>query len=280
MLLLMASLAALLPQSTDTTVTVRPGSRLELSSQEGDITVATWSRNAIRIVADNDDDTRIDVDQSGGIVSLRAHHRYGPSGVTWKLTVPTDMALELSSQSGDITVDGTRGEVNVSTVEGKVSVRGGTGFVTLQSVEGDIDLRDASGRISLTTVDGSVKAGGVRGDLKASAVDGEILLDDVESSNVDASTVDGEIRFSGAIRDGGRYRLTSHDGDVTVTAPVINASVSVSTFSGDFDSDFPVTLSGSSARKHMSFTLGSGGARLELESFDGTVALRKGTGPR
>jgi DUF4097 and DUF4098 domain-containing protein YvlB len=147
-------------------------------------------------------------------------------------------------------------------------------------VEGDIELRDASGRISLTTVDGSVKASGLRGDLKVSAVDGEILLDDVESTNVEASTVDGEIRFSGAIRDGGRYRLTSHDGDVTVTAPIINASVSVSTFSGDFESDFPVTLSGSTARKRMSFTLGTGGGRLELESFDGTVALRKGTGRR
>ncbi len=280
MLLLIASLAATAPQGTDTTVTVRAGSRLELSSQEGDITVATWNRNAIRIETDNDDDTRIVVDQGGGVVSLRAHHRYGPSEVSWKLTVPAEMAMELSSQSGDVAVDGARGEVNVSTVEGKITVRGGTGYITLQSVEGDIDLHEASGRIALTTVDGSIKASGLQGDLKASAVDGEILLDDIESSNVEANTVDGEIRFSGSIRDGGRYKLTSHDGDVTVSAPVINASVSVSTFSGDFDSDFPVTLSGNSARKRMSFTLGSGGARLELESFDGTVALRRTTGRR
>jgi DUF4097 and DUF4098 domain-containing protein YvlB len=280
MLLVIAALAALSPQSTDTTVTVRAGSRLELSSQEGDISVATWSRNAIRIEADNDDDSRIEVDQNGGTVSIRAHHRYGPSEVSWKLTVPADMALDLSSQSGDITVEGTKGEVNLSTVEGKVTVRGGSGFVTMQSVEGDLELSDASGRIGLTTVDGSITVRGARGDLKASAVDGEILLEDIESTNVDANTVDGEIRFSGAIRDGGRYRLTSHDGDVTVTAPVINASVTVSTFSGDFDSDFPVTLSGNAARKRMSFTLGTGGARLELESFDGTVALRKGTGRR
>ncbi|MEO8139030.1 MAG: DUF4097 family beta strand repeat-containing protein [Gemmatimonadota bacterium] len=280
MLLLIATLAALSPQSTDTTVPVRAGSRLELSSQEGNITVATWNRSAIRIEADDEEDTRIEVDQNGGTVSIRAHHRYGPSEVSWKLTVPADMALELSSQSGDIVVDGTRGEVNVSTVEGKVTVRGGTGFVTLQSVEGDIDLSDASGRIGVTTVDGSVTVRGAHGDLKASAVDGEILLEDIESSNVEANTVDGEIRFSGAIRDGGRYRLSSHDGDVTVTAPVINASVVVSTFSGDFDSDFPVTLTGNTARKRMSFTLGSGTARLELESFDGTVSLRKSGGRR
>jgi DUF4097 and DUF4098 domain-containing protein YvlB len=168
--------------------------------------------------------------------------------------------------------------VNVSTVEGGITVKGGAGFVTLESVEGDIVLTDASGHMGLTTVDGTITVRGARGDIKASAVDGEIRLEDIESGNVEANTVDGEIQYSGSIRDGGRYRLTSHDGDVTVAAPVINASVSVSTYSGDFDSDFPVTLNGSSGRKRMSFTLGTGSARLELESFDGTVALRKHAG--
>lgn len=280
MLLLIASLAAVAPQGTDTTLAVRAGSRLELSSQEGDITVTTWNRNSIRIEADNDDDTRIEVDQSGGTVSVHAHSRYGPPEISWRLTVPADMALELSSQSGEISVEGTRGELNVSTVEGGITVKGGSGFVTLESVEGNIVLNDASGHIALSTVDGSVKVRGARGDLKASAVDGEIQLEEIESGNVEASTVDGEIRFSGELRDGGRYHLSSHDGDVTVTAPVINATVSISTFSGDFESDFPVTLTGNSARKRMHFTLGTGSARLELESFDGTVALRKGSGRR
>ncbi len=280
MLLLIASLAGMLPQGTDTTVAVRDGARLELSSQEGGITVTTWNRSAIRVEADNDEDTRVDIDQGGGTVRVRAHGRYGPSEVTWKITVPADMGLELSSQSGDVAVDGTKGEVNVSTVDGKVTVHGGSGFVSLQSVEGDIDLTDASGRISANTVDGSIRVRGARGDLKAVTVDGEITLDEIESSDVDVNTVDGEVRFAGAIRDGGRYRLTSHDGDVTVIAPVINAQVTVSTFSGDFESDFPVTLTGTNARKRMSFTLGTGSARLDLESFDGTVSLRKGTGGR
>jgi DUF4097 and DUF4098 domain-containing protein YvlB len=280
MLLLIASLAAVSPQGTDTTVAVRAGTRLELSSQDGDIAVTTWSRSAIRIEADNDDDARIDIDQGGGTVSLHAHGRNGPSEVTWKLTVPADMALDLSSQSGDISTEGTRGEVTVSTVEGKVTVQGGGGFISLQSVEGDIDLTGTSGRINLNTVDGNIRVRGAKGDLKAVAVDGEIVLEEIESSDVDVNTVDGEVRFDGAIRDGGRYRLASHDGDVTVSAPAINALVTVSTFSGDFESDFPVTLSGTNARKRMSFTLGNGGARLELESFDGTVRLRKGTGGR
>jgi DUF4097 and DUF4098 domain-containing protein YvlB len=132
--------------------------------------------------------------------------------------------------------------------------------------------------VNLQTVDGSITVRGAKGDLRATAVDGTILMDEIESNNVDASTVDGDIRLSGAIHGGGEYRLSSHDGDVTVVSPSIDATVSVATFDGNFESDFPVTVGGIAARKRMTFTLGTGSARLELESFDGTVALRRGSG--
>jgi DUF4097 and DUF4098 domain-containing protein YvlB len=274
MLLHMLLLGVLAP-GTDTIVTVRPGSRLELSNQDGTITVATWSRNAVRVEADHDEDTRVSVDVAGGRVTVEARGDRGPAEVDYRLTVPADMSLDLSSQSGDVQIEGTRGEVDVQSVEGDISLRGGSGYVSLQSVNGDIDVSDVSGRIELTTVDGAIGVRSAMGELRAEAVDGEIRLVDVEADQVEATTVDGDITFDGTIRDGGRYRLSSHDGGVTVTAPAISAQVTISTFSGDFESDFPVTLSGGTTRKRMSFTLGSGSARLELESFDGTVALRK-----
>ena len=89
------------------------------------------------------------------------------------------------------------------------------------------------------------------------------------------STVDGGIEYDGTITDGGRYRLTSHDGDVSVSMPErANATISVATFSGDFDSCFPVTLGPGPKQKHrFTFTLGTGSARVELESFDGSIKL-------
>ena len=58
----------------------------------------------------------------------------------------------------------------------------------------------------------------------------------------------------------------------------ISATVSVSTFSGEFESDFPVQLTGTKKRR-FTFTLGGGSARVDLESFDGTTALRRAGGP-
>lgn len=279
MLTLLLTLAAL-PQGTDTTVALRGATRLELSSFEGGITVTTWNRPSVRIQAEHDSDTRIEVDDRGRSLEVNAHSRYGPAEVSWRLTVPADLALELSSQEGDVMVTGSRAEVRVTTVEGNVTVQGGVGFVSLESVEGDILLTDVNGQVSLSAVDGNVTVRGARGDLRVSAVDGEVQLEGIAGRQVDVNTVDGGISFEGALESGGRYRLTSHDGDVTVITPEVNAEVSVSTFSGEFESDFPVTIRGAGNRRRLSFTLGNGGARLELESFDGTVSLRRGGASR
>jgi len=280
MLLLLAALAGAPLQGTDTTVTVRAGSRLSLENFEGGVTISSWNRSAVRVQGSHDDDTRVDVDVQGSSVEVRGHSRYGPPEVEYRLTVPADISLEINTHSGAVQIDGTRGEVQVQTVEGAITVTGGAGRVSLQSVEGEISLTGASGRINISAVDGAVSVRNARGDLQVSAVDGAIRLEDIDASTVEASTVDGEIDFRGTIRDGGRYRLSSHDGNVTVTAPVINAAVSVSSYEGDFESDFPVTITGTRSRKRFDFILGTGSARLELESFDGTVALRKAGGRR
>lgn len=275
MLTLLLVLAAL-PQGTDTTIAVRGATRLELSSHEGSITVRTWNRPEVRIEADHDEDTRIAVEAGGRTLEVHARSRYGPAEVTWRLTVPASLGLELSSQDGDILVEGTRGEVSATTVDGDITLRGGSGFVALQTVEGSLDVSDVSGEVSLSTVDGTIQVRDAEGSLKANAVDGDITLDGVNARRVEANSVDGAIRLSGVLQEAGRYHLTTHDGDVTVIAPAIDAEVSVSTFSGDFESDFPVTLQGGASRKRLNFTLGKGSARLDLESFDGTVSLRRG----
>jgi DUF4097 and DUF4098 domain-containing protein YvlB len=280
MLLLLAVLAGTAFQDTDTTVQVRAGARLNVDNFDGGVTITTWNRSSMRVLATHDDDTRIEIDARGGSMDVRARSRYGPPDVEYRLTVPADMSLEINTQSGDVEISGSRGEIQVETVEGRITVDGGTGRVSLSSVEGEVQLSGASGRIDISAVDGSVSVRGARGDLRISAVDGAILLEDIDAVSVEASTVDGEIDFRGAIKEGGRYRLSSHDGDVSVTAPAIDAAVSVSTYEGEFESDFPVTITGRRGSKRLDFTLGKGSARLELESFDGSVRLRKGSGPK
>jgi DUF4097 and DUF4098 domain-containing protein YvlB len=278
MLLLLAALVAAPMQDTDTTFAVRSGGRMNLDNFEGTVSITTWNRASMRIQATHDDDTRVEVENRGSGVWVRGRSRYGPAEVDYRITVPADMGLEISTHEGDVLVEGTRGEVQVSSTEGAITLKGGRGRISLSSVEGELSIDGADGRMSLTTVDGGIVIRDAAGDIEANTVDGDILLDGVNGTNVDLKTVDGSITYNGTVKDGGHYSLSSHDGDVTMRVPAINAQVSVSTFSGDFESDFEVRLQGRSQRRRMDFTLGSGSARIELESFDGTVALRKGSG--
>jgi DUF4097 and DUF4098 domain-containing protein YvlB len=287
MLTLVVGAAALLapmqlPQ--DTTVTVPQGTRLELDAHSGSISVRTWNRSAIQVSADlGSDRYRIGVEVEGGVARIRREARRGVSHpdllTDYRLTVPVWMDLELSSVEGDITVDNSQGRLNLSTVEGGVRVRGGRDFVSIHSVEGDVVIDGTRGRLEANSVDGEILISNTEGEIFAETVDGDITMESITSSDVEANTVDGNISYRGRVVGQGRYRLGSHDGDITLEVPELNGVVSVSTFEGEFSScGYPATVTGSGERsnkRRFRFTVGSGGAQVDLESFDGNIYLVK-----
>jgi DUF4097 and DUF4098 domain-containing protein YvlB len=280
-LLVLAFTATLLASDSDTTFTVQRGQRLELSTHAGDIVVHTWARNAVRVQTSGSSRGRVAIDQTGGVVSIHsAGGRGGPPNVDYELTVPTWMAIRLSGVTAGMRLDGVQGSVNVETVEGDVVVVGGEGLVSLRSVQGDVSLTDAKGKIDVNSVNSDVTVHNVSGELQAETVNGDVNLIQVQSDNVEANTVNGDINYDGTIRTNGRYRLTTHNGEVTIVIPEgTGAQVSVSTFQGDFESAFPVTLTERHG-KRFDFTIGNGSARIELESFGGTIRLVRPGGLR
>ena len=145
---------------------------------------------------------------------------------------------------------------------------------TPMDADGSIDVQSTNGRVSVTNV---------RGDITAASVNGRITLQGIESSDVRAETTSGGVYYDGTIMDGGRYILSTHSGDVVVAMPEgVNATFGVSTYSGNLDTVFPVTVTGTRARgRPFNFTLGDGSARVELQSFSGDIELtRSGAGRR
>src|SRR5207237_3054272 len=152
-------LAALrLTQQTDTTAPVRSGARLEISNYGGEIAVKTWSRDAVRVVADHPSRDRITVDASDQVVRVKTEGgRRGPSQIDYAVTVPAWMALNLSGVYTDIKVDGAQNEITAETVQGEVTVLGGSGNVSLKSVMGAVTLEKARGRIDLSSVNEAIR---------------------------------------------------------------------------------------------------------------------------
>lgn len=279
MLITSLLLAVALHQGADTTLAVRKGQRLEVSVYAGSITVRTWNRDAIRVQADTRRKDHLDINADGSTVSVETSGKWGPAGsADVEITMPAWMAVELSGVETDLSVEGCKCTVHAETVRGDVTVKGGEGNVSVQSVEGSVTVTDVNGRVEAQSVNESVTVERVRGDLAVQTVNGDVSLEAITSSSVEASTVNGDIAYDGAIQNGGRYELSTHQGDIVLTMPEnANATVSVNTFNGSFESDYPVTLTGKNQRQKFSFTIGSGSgsARVDLESFGGDIRLAR-----
>ena len=274
--------AALTAPQTDKTVAVQRGMRLEVSNYGGEIVVRTWDQDAVRIQAMHSERDQIDIKSTESTLSVRGRATRGPTHlIDFELTVPAWIKLDLSGTYTDVSVEGVASEVAVKTVEGEIRVRGGAEFISLKSVEGKVTLEQGRGRIEVHSVSEAVQIRDCSGEISADTVDGDIQLQRIDSDRVDVSTVDGDLVYEGAIHDQGRYRFSSHDGDITVVAPEdVNAAVSVATFDGEFETTFHAQVTELRKGRRFSMTLGSGSARLELESFDGSIRLQRPGDPR
>ncbi|MBX6364683.1 MAG: DUF4097 family beta strand repeat protein [Gemmatimonadetes bacterium] len=267
-------LAAPAFQTVDTTFAVDPRGRLRIDDVRGDLRIRTWSRPAIHIAARREDLQALRIADGGPIVRLgRARsHEMGD----YEITIPTTMALGITDAHADVDVDGAGAEVSVETVRGHVRVRGGAGGVLVRTTLGDIEISGARGGVEAHTATGDIAVADVEGDVQVETISGDITLRRIASANVQASTVSGDVAYDGTIRDGGRYTLGTHSGDVTIGMPAsANASISVATFSGEFETDIPMQLTDTEGRQRFTLTLGSGSARVSVQSFSGDVRIKR-----
>ena len=276
------ALAAALGVMTDQTIDVKKGVRLEVHTFTGDVNVKVWNRDAVRIEAEHSDRETVEIRPGEQSLVVRGRSRIGPmSSVDYTITVPTWMAVNVDGMGTDITLDGVGGDVNVETTRGDIVVRGGSGFISAKSVQGRITIERAKGRIEAQTVNDSVRVADTSGDLTVGTTNGSIVLERIDTANLDASTVNGTIAFDGQIHDKGSYRLTTHNGAVSMAMPErVNATLRVRTYGGSFRSTFPLRLDDQGRQNRFTLTLGDGSARIELESFNGSISLRRPGEPR
>ena len=271
-------------RSIDTTYAFSRDGLVDASQIAGDITVTTWDRADVRVRA-YAERGRVVADLSRNQVRLRVESSGGRNGIgdsRFEVTVPRGTRVLAASVSGDVRVSGTQAEVEARSTSGDVTVSESAGLTSVTSVSGDVTVGEVNGDLTVKSVSGDLDVRGVRGDVRANTVSGEVMLQGLRSRNVTAKTTSGEIAFDGELARDGRYEFTSHSGDVTlVMADATGIDLSLRTFSGELESDFPVTLGGrgtSVSSRSMDFSLSGGGARVSVETFSGDVLLRRAGG--
>jgi hypothetical protein len=270
------SLLVTLP-ATDTVVSVGPGTRLDVDASRGRVAIQAWDRDAVRVVGTPAGVAA--VTSVGNLVRVRPGGERG-GNTELRISVPRWMAVRVQGNQVDVSVRGTEADVAVETVLGDVVVEGGSGRITVRAIQGRVSLRGPRGRVEVTTL-GGIEVEDAVGELVLETTNGAIRMQRIRSSLARASTVNGSVSYDGTINDDGRYSFTTHNGSITVAVPAAaNATVSASTFNGAFEAEFPVQLTGTTRDRQIHFNLGSGGGRIELESFNGEIRLRRPTSGR
>jgi len=260
----------------DTVWTVRPGDGLELQNFVGEVLVETWERNEVSVRISRGAEVGFEVRRTGRIWRLSPDRRSDGDGFDYALIVPRSMPLDIRGNELHVRISDHEGEVVVSTVEGDIELERVSGTVEARSLDGSIRVDDARGRMDLYSLDDDVRVTGFEGSLRVETTDGDLVLREIDATDLVGSTVDGNIEFGGLVRPDGHYELVTHDGDIDFgVAGMLDAGIRVSVYDGELVSDFPILLSRMESDREMEFTVAEGSAEVRLQTFDGTVRLRR-----
>lgn len=135
-------------------------------------------------------------------------------------------------------------------------------------------------RVSVENVNGRVEISDVTAEVEASTVNGSVEVREA-SGEVEVSTVNGSVEASlSRVDPQGRSRLHATNGSVRLTLPAdVNAEIEASTVNGGVGCDFDLE-GGRKSRRKLEGRIGSGGARFDLGTVNGSVNIDRGLSAR
>jgi len=243
------------PQGTfDKTLTVNGPVDLEVLTHSGDVRVRAGSSGSVQIhgkiyVGERWLGSRRDEDvhaieqnppirQSGNSIHID-YVNYRNIAIDYEITVPAEATVRTKSGSGDQTIEGTRGNVEVQTGSGDVRLTNLQGEVRLQTGSGDVRARQVSGTvrggtgsgdveveemgpgdIDLHTGSGNITARGVQGSFHGETGSGEITADGKQSGAWDARTGSGNVRLHLPANAAFDADISTSSGSIDVGAPI------------------------------------------------------------
>ena len=268
--------------------TVARGSRIVIRNEFGDIRIAGSDRNTVEAVAtDRNSSQAVPVSISEGssgdkrvlTVSPVANGRGVKQQITLEVKVPHDVELgPIYLRIGNISVVGLDGGVRLRTDDGNISVQRtgspGGGLIEVMTWSGSIDLSNINGDVRIIGISSNITVRCIKGDVAARVTSGTIAFSNT-AGDIDANVSSGGISFTGAIHPEGRYRLKTLSGNVSMQIPdTVGFTAVLSAYNGQIHTDFPDDLLPSRSKQRM-IGNGDGRARIELDSFSGSVELRK-----
>jgi len=200
--------------------------------------------------------------------------------------------LNLSATSGDIELAGAEGEISSSATSGNIQVRDSKGKISLEGTSSDMQVKNLEGDLSIDCTSGTVNIEEFKGSLKSSQTSGDLegrgLIGDVSitttsgdvsveqtDGGLDLNSTSGNLEAKTQIVPSKNYYLKTTSGEVYLSiSKGAQADLKLETTSGETSLNLPMVLK-TASRSSLSGKLGSGGAKIEIETVSGDINIEE-----
>ena len=266
--------------AADATVVIEAGG--------GSVRVVGWEKAEVTVTGTlGADSQRVEV--RGDRRKLRIEvvpERHGhPGAADLEIHVPAGSRVEVEAFQAAVDVEGVTGSVRAETVNSSITFTGTADDVRLESVNGGVSVRGRSARINVESVNGPVDVSDPGGDLQAGTVNGPLRVSGALGlARGRLESVNGRVTFEGKLAARGALDIENVGGgvDLAISSP---ADYRVSTFNGAIVNEIGPAPQGTHGHdddddetpgQELTFSAGSGGARVTVSTLNGRVRIMKG----
>ena len=216
----------------------------------GDLSVVGWDGADILIKGDEDD---LSIDKNNDVVTISC-------GGDLSLRVPKNSTFDFQKISGDASIRGVQGNIELKEIDGDLSVRD-SGSMAIDTIRSDFSLRNARGNLYIKSAHGDVSVRDVEGSITLESVADDLALRGARG-NVNVNVGEDVVVYLDPKPDGAYY-VNAGD-DILLVLPQ-NANATLTITGDEINIDWPGMENEKDATERI-LTLGNGSAKITLNA--------------
>ncbi|MEW5930957.1 MAG: DUF4097 family beta strand repeat-containing protein [Gemmatimonadota bacterium] len=251
---------------------------VSVRADDGRVRVMGWSRAEVSATSNDHGDGEgepVRVVRQRGVTAVRAR---GPGDLV--VRVPEGSRVVVKTRSGDITVQGVTGALDLESTSGRFHVAGTPRMVTVEGLSGDVDVTGTTETLRVKTVSGSVRVPRAQGFVEAASISGDVQVTGRGLRRATLRSTSGRAVYAGSVPRDGSLHLESTSGIVELRVPAgIAADWDLSSLGGgQIESALgprPARQYGSPGVSTLRFSTGQGGAEITARTVSGVILVKK-----
>lgn len=259
-----------------------PTGSIRIHHQAGSLRLIGWDRDTIAVTGTvherGNDRFYMGVSPQGSKMGIWAFESDSLPPSHLEVHVPRGSSVWIKTVGADVDIDGVTGGVDVLSVAGGIEVTGSPRELYAETMGGRISADVTTRSARLKSASGPIDMRGRIADAAAHNVSGTITVRGGSIEHGRFESVDGDIRYAGAVPRSAGLDFVNHSGAVHISLPAdARADLFVTTYDGKLENAFKTRILQASNRfkgEEYTFALNGGGAHVTVHTFSGAVVLQ------